>query len=105
MTTIILKFSYPPVSGYNQIHPIVNTLNSTNLTHDYSEEVVWSANRVVYYDTEFSAQGMSKENGDQDWACAFDYPNQNPHFAVLQTYIRGERCKLGCPLILILINP
>ena len=94
----------PPVLGYVQNPSVVGTLNSATLTHDYSEEVVWSADRVVNYDTEFDAQGLSKQNGDHDWACAVDYPNQTPHFATLQTYIRGERYKLGCPLILILTN-
>ena len=94
----------PPVSGYIQTPPVVSTLNSSTLTHDYSEEVVWSADRVENLDTEFGTQGLSQYNGDHDWACAVDYPNHPPHFATLQTYIRGERHKLGCPLILVLIN-
>ena len=36
----------PPVLGYSQDPPLLNTLNSTTLTYDYSEEVVWRADRV-----------------------------------------------------------
>ena len=58
-------------------------------------------------ETDFSAQGLFRENGEYDWACAVGYPNQTPHddFAVLQTYIRGERYQLGCPLIWIVRVP
>ena len=82
---------HPPVFRYIQSPPTVSTLNSATLTHDYSDEVVWSADKVVNFDTEFDAQGLSKYNGDHGWACAVDYHNQTPHFAVLQTYIRSER--------------
>ena len=78
-----------PVSGYNETPPVVKTLNSATLTHDYSEEVVWSADRVVEDASEFELQGLSRHNGDHDWACA--YPSTSPHSDDIQTYIRGER--------------
>ena len=85
----VRKAAPPPVLGYNEILPVVVTLNSTTLTHDYSEEVVWSADTVVMDATAFEGQGLSRYNGDHDWACA--YPSHLPHFDVVQTYIRGER--------------
>ena len=77
----------PPVSGYNQVPPVVSTLNNSSLTHDYSEEVVWSADTVEEEATEFSDQRMSRHNGDHDWACGV---NHNGGYDDLQTYIRGE---------------
>ena len=61
MTTIMHSIATPPVSGYNETPPVVSTLNRTTLTHDYSEEVAWSADSVVNYDTKFDAQGLSRE--------------------------------------------
>ena len=77
-----------PVSGYSQVLPTVSTLNSVTFTYDYSEEVVWSADKVVEDATEFRAQGVSKYNGDHDWACRVDYPDGE--YDDLQTYIRGK---------------
>ena len=59
----------PPVSGYNQ-HPAHNEL--AVFTHDYSEEVVWRADTVVVDGTEFSNQGLTKYDGNHDWACHVD---------------------------------
>ena len=78
----------PPVMGYSQIPPTVNTLNSTTLTYDYSEEVVWRADRTEFDETEFDAQGFTKYNADHDWACGVSYPISG--YDDLQTYIRGE---------------
>ena len=78
----------PPVMGYSQIPPTVNTLNSTTLTYDYSEEVVWRADRTEFDETEFDAQGFTKYNADHDWACGVSYPING--YDDLQTYIRGE---------------
>ena len=78
----------PPVSGYNR-HPPPSTLNSATFTYDYSEEVVWRADAVVVDGTEFSDQGLSKYNGDHDWACHVNITGGGKY--VLQTYIRGER--------------
>ena len=82
----------PPVLGYSQDPPLLNTLNSTTLTDDYSEEVVWRADRVEFDTTEFDKQGLTKYNADHDWACGFNYPTNNSNKPVydLQTYIRGE---------------
>ena len=74
----------PPVIGYSEIPPTVNTLNSTNLTYDYSEEVVWRADRTEFDETEFGEQGFTKYNADHDWACVVNYLYDD-----LQTYIRG----------------
>ena len=76
----------PPVMGYNQTPPHLNTLNSTTLTYDYSEEVVWKANRVEVNDTEFGDQNFSKYNGDHDWACGVTHSSG---YDDLQIYIRG----------------
>ena len=54
----------PPVLGYGQDPPLLNTLNSTTLTYDYSEEVVWRADRVEVDSTEFNEQGFTKYNAD-----------------------------------------
>ena len=77
----------PPVLGYNQDPPLLNTLNSATLTYDYSEEVVWRADRVEVDQTEFNGQGLTKYNADHDWACS---ANTTSGFDDLQTYIRGE---------------
>ena len=77
----------PPVSGYNQ-HPNHSVLNSDTFTYDYSEEVVWRADTVVVDGTEFSDQGLTRYNGDHDWACHVNIKNGLKD--VLQTYIRGE---------------
>ena len=77
----------PPVSGYNQHPPPPSTLNSTTLIYDYSEEVVWRADRVEVDGTEFSAQGLTKYNGDHDWACGVSIVGGG--YDDLQTYIRG----------------
>ena len=58
-------------------------------TYDYSEEVVWRADTVVVDGTEFSEQGLTKYNGDHDWACHVDILTVGED--VLQTYIRGEK--------------
>ena len=79
----------PPVSGYNQ-HPPPSTLNSTTLTYDYSEEVVWRADRVEVDGTEFSDQGLTKYNGDHDWACGVNISDRGGDYDDLRTYIRGE---------------
>ena len=76
----------PPVSGYNR-HPAHSELGM--LTHDYSEEVVWRADTVVVDGTEFSDQGVTKYNGDHDWACHVNITGGD--IDVVQTYIRGER--------------
>ena len=76
----------PPVSGYNQHPPPPSTLNSATLTYDYSEEVVWRADRVEVDETEFSAQRLTKYNGDHDWACRVDNKSDCSYFG-LQTYI------------------
>ena len=90
-----------PVMGYSQIPPTVNTLNSTTLTYDYSEEVVWRANRTEFDETEFDEQGFTKYNADHDWACGVNYLISG--YDDLQTYIRGEtimhriiRCLFHC---------
>ena len=75
----------PPVSGYNQ-YPAHSELGVA--TYDYSEEVVWRADTVVVDGTEFSDQGLTKYNGDHDWACHVDIKHGGKD--VLQTYIRGE---------------
>ena len=79
----------PPVMGYSLIPPTVNILNSATLTYDYSEEVVWRADRTVFDETEFDEQGFTKYNADHDWACRVDKPISG--YYDLQTYIRGER--------------
>ena len=78
----------PPVIGYSQIPPTVNTLNSASLTYDYSEEVVWRADRTEFDRTEFDKQGFTKYNADHDWACGVNYPSKG--YDDLQIYIRGE---------------
>ena len=78
----------PPVLGYSQDPPLLNTLNSTTLTYDYSEEVVWRADRVEVDSTEFNEQGFTKYNADHDWACGVSYPTSG--YDDLHTYIRGE---------------
>ena len=78
----------PPVLGYSQDPPLLNTLNSATLTYDYSEEVVWRADRVEVDGTEFNEQGLTKYNADHDWACGVSYPTSG--YDDLQTYIRGE---------------
>ena len=82
-----------PVIGYSQIPPTVNTLNSTTLTYDYSEEVVWRADRTEFDETEFEEQGFTKYNADHDWACGVNYPVSG--YDDLQTYIRGESSYQG----------
>ena len=77
----------PPVSGYRQAPPVVSTLNNSSLTHDYSEEVVWSADTVEEEASEFNEQGLSRHNGDHDWACGVSH---NGGYDDLQTYIKGE---------------
>ena len=77
----------PPVSGYNR-HPDHSELGV--FTYDYSEEVVWRADTVVVDGTEFSDQGLTKYNGDHDWACHVDIKVVGI-IDVLQTYIRGEK--------------
>ena len=69
------------VLGYDEI------LNSTTLTYDYSEEVVWRADRVVVDSTEFKEHGLTKYNADHDWACGV---NHSDKYEDLQTYIRGK---------------
>ena len=76
----------PPVSGYNQ-HPAHRELGI--VTYDYSEEVVWRADTVVVDGTEFSDQGLTRYNGDHDWACHVNITGGG--IDVVQTYIRGER--------------
>ena len=78
----------PPVSGYNQ-HPAHSELGL--FTYDYSEEVVWRADTVVVDGTEFSDQGLTKYNGDHDWACHVNITRSiSSDVDKLQTYIRGE---------------
>ena len=96
-----LSQTISPVMGYSQIPPTVNTLNSTTLTYDYSEEVVWRADRTEFDGTEFDEQGFTKYNADHDWACRVDKPTKA--YDDLQTYIRGEtimhrilRCLFHC---------
>ena len=78
----------PPVSGYNQ-HPAHSELGVA--IFDYSEEVVWGADTVVVDGTEFSDQGLTRYNGDHDWACHVDSSTLVDDKDVLQTYIRGEK--------------
>ena len=78
----------PPVLGYSQIPPVLNTLNSTALTYDYSETVTWRADRTEFDSTEFDEQGLTKYNADHDWACGVNYPISG--YDNLQTYIRCE---------------
>ena len=78
----------PPVIGYSQIPPTVTTLNSASLTYDYSEVVVWRADRTEFDRTEFDKQGFTKYNADHDWACGVSYPTKG--YDDLQIYIRGE---------------
>ena len=81
--------SPPPVLGYSMRPLSPTTLNEAGLIYDYSEEVVWKADRVVVDGTEFSDQGLTKYNGDHDWACHGGIQNyDDTNF--LQTYIRGE---------------
>ena len=56
----------PPVLGYSQDPPLFKTLNSASFTYDYSEEVVWRADRVEVDQTEFNEQGLTKYNADHD---------------------------------------
>ena len=77
----------PPVLGYSQDPPLLNTLNSTTFTYDYSEEVAWTADRIEVDSTEFN-ESFTKYNGDHDWACGVSYPTSG--YDDLQTYIRGE---------------
>ena len=84
----------PPVLGYSQNPPYHNTLNSTTLTYDYFEEVVWRADRVEVDNTEFNDQGLTEYNGDHDWACGVNYPTSG--YDDLQTYIRGETVCSKC---------
>ena len=83
-----LSQNIPPVMGYSEIPPTVNTLNSTTLIYGYSEEVVWRADRTEFDETEFDEQGFTKYNADHDWACGVNYPINA--YDDLQTYIRGE---------------
>ena len=76
----------PPVLGYSQDPPLLNTLNSATLTYDYSEEVVWRADRVEVDSTLFNEQGFTEYNADHDWACGVTYSGYDD----LQSYIRGE---------------
>ena len=78
----------PPVSAYNQYPPPPSTLNSATLTYDYSEEVVWRADRVEVDSTEFTEQGLTRYSGDHDWACVVYTVGGG--YNDLQTYIRGE---------------
>ena len=82
----------PPVMGYSEIPPTVNTLNSTTLTYDYSEEVVWRADRTEFDQTEFDEQGFTKYNADHDWACVVNFLINV--YDDLQTYIRGETAQI-----------
>ena len=41
---------------------------------DIIKEVVWRADRVEINSTEFSDQGLTRYNGDHDWACGVNYP-------------------------------
>ena len=59
MDKIIIITNVPPVLGYSQDPPLLNTLNSATLTYDYSEEVVWRADRVEFDSTEFD---MNKDS-------------------------------------------
>ena len=80
--------SPPPVLGYSMRPLSPTTLNEADLIYDYSEEVVWRADTVVVDGTEFSDQGLTKYNGDHDWACHGGINSGDNYF--LQTYIRGE---------------
>ena len=79
--------SPPPVLGYIMQPLSPTTLNEADSTFGYSEEVVWRADTVVVDGTEFSDQGLTKYNGDHDWACHGDITNGDNNF--LQTYVRG----------------
>ena len=59
-------------------------------TYDYSEEVVWRADTVVVDGTEFSDQGLTKYNGDHDWACHVNIIDGVIDVDTLQTYIKGK---------------
>ena len=71
----------PPVLGYCQTP-------RTTRTYDYSEEVVWKADRTEFDQTEFSKLGLTKYNADHDWACGINYSISG--YDDLQTYIRGK---------------
>ena len=77
----------PPVLGYSQDPPLLNTLNRATLTYDYSEEVLWRADRIEVDLTEFNDQGHTEYNAEHDWACGVTYSRG---YDDLQTYIRGE---------------
>ena len=89
----------PPVSGYHQ-YPAHSELGMT--IYDYSEEVVWRADTVVVDGTEFSDQGLTKYNGDHDWACHVKIKDGfSSGVDKLQTYIRGEDDMNGmCTMLL-----
>ena len=52
-------------------------------------------------DTEFSAaQGLTKYNGDNDWACGVTYSSNGTSYdEQLQTYMRGACAKLICVFV------
>ena len=82
--------SPPPVLGYSMRPLSQTTLNEAALVYDYSEEVVWeAADTLVVEGTELSDQGLTKYNGDHDWACHSGINNGGCNY-FLQTYIRGE---------------
>ena len=65
--------------------------NSVFMTSDiindddmHTVEVIWRADEVLRESTEFIAQGLTKYNGDHDWACRISDTSSS-----LQTYIRG----------------
>ena len=83
------------IQMYHQYQDTTNTLLlpvywTMLLSHNnYSEEVVWRADRVEVDETEFSVQRLTKYNGDHDWACRVDNKSNYSYFD-LQTFIRGE---------------
>ena len=56
----------------------------TNEDNLHTVEVSWRADKVLRESTEFVAQGLTKYNGDHDWAC-----RTSDATLLLQTYIRG----------------
>ena len=76
------------VQGYSQTPSLIKTLNSRTLAYDYSVVVTWRADQVEMDSTEFDQQGLTKHNGDHDWACGVD---SIKGYDDLQTYIRGRQ--------------
>ena len=85
------RFIYYAKTVPGRNHHLVPMILDDNLVlYDYTAEVVWRADIVVVNGTEFSDQGLTKYNGDHDWACHVDVDSNFKDDSELQTYIRGE---------------